>query len=541
MMYPGAHTVDQSDPVTQLEADWRLWRLTLFPSYLTDALGRIVPDGPHHLRFWEWVWQIRKGHRAPAFVGIWPRGGGKSTNVEMATVALGALQTRRYGWYTCATQDQADDHVASIGSMLESPEVGAFYPALSARRVGKYGHSRGWRGNRLTTAAGFTVDAVGLDKAIRGRRMIEDRPDLIILDDVDDALDGPAVTRNKITAITKKILPAGSEDLVVVAIQNLVHADSFFTRMTDGRADYLTDRILSGPIPAVDGLEVEQRIDPETGDPLWYITAGEATWIGFDLETAQAKMHEEGLTAFASERQHNVEPPAGGMFDHIDFKAILVEWDALPELDRVVVWVDPAVTSTDESDAFGIQADALGADGRIYRLYSWEQRTTPEDALERAVLKAIELGADHVGIETDQGGDTWASVYREAVRNLETHRLIRKGEAPRMASDKASRQRTGDRPGAGVPSKAGRATKMLADYDRGRIRHVRGTHTTLERALRRFPRTKPFDLVDTAYWSWADLRHIGEIAGATHNPEIDHRHADTDDPYTAPRPSTWRG
>src|SRR3990172_1866449 len=181
MMYPGAHTVDQSDPVTQLEADWRLWRLTLFPSYLTDALGRIVPDGPHHLRFWEWVWQIRKGHRAPAFVGIWPRGGGKSTNVEMATVALGALQTRRYGWYTCATQDQADGHVASIGSMLESPEVGAFYPALSARRVGKYGHSRGWRGNRLTTAAGFTVDAVGLDKAIRGRRMIEDRPHLIIL------------------------------------------------------------------------------------------------------------------------------------------------------------------------------------------------------------------------------------------------------------------------------------------------------------------------------------------------------------------------
>src|SRR3990170_1190230 len=491
MMYPGAHTVDQSDPVTQLEADWRLWRLTLFPSYLTDALGRIVTDGPHHLRFWEWVWQIRKGHRAPAFVGIWPRGGGKSTNVEMATVALGALQTRRYGWYTCATQDQADDHVASIGSMLESPEVGAFYPALSARRVGKYGHSRGWRGNRLTTAAGFTVDAVGLDKAIRGRRMIEDRPDLIILDDVDDALDGPAVTRNKITAITKKILPAGSEDLVVVAIQNLVHADSFFTRMTDGRADYLTDRILSGPIPAVEGLEVEQRIDPESGDPRWYITAGQATWIGFDLETAQAKMHEEGLTAFQSERQHNVEPPAGGMFDHLDFGAILVEWDTLPELDRTVVWVDPAVTSTDESDAFGIQADALGADGRIYRLYSWEQRTTPEDALERAVLKAIELGADHVGIETDQGGDTWASVYREAVRNLETHRLIRKGEAPRMASDKASRQRTGDRPGAGVPSKAGRATKMLADYDRGRIRHLRGTHTTLERALRPGPPAPP--------------------------------------------------
>ena len=29
---------------------------------------------------------------------------------------------------------------------------------------------------------------------------------------------------------------------------------------------------------------------------------------------------------------------------------------------------------------------------------------------------------------------------------------------------------------------------------------------TLERALRRFPRTKPFDLVDAAFWAWHDLR-----------------------------------
>jgi hypothetical protein len=31
-------------------------------------------------------------------------------------------------------------------------------------------------------------------------------------------------------------------------------------------------------------------------------------------------------------------------------------------------------------------------------------------------------------------------------------------------------------------------------------------HNTLEKALRRFPLTKPFDLADAAYWSWADLR-----------------------------------
>lgn len=49
---------------------------------------------------------------------------------------------------------------------------------------------------------------------------------------------------------------------------------------------------------------------------------------------------------------------------------------------------------------------------------------------------------------------------------------------------------------------------MLPDYERGEIVHVTGTHETLERALRRFPRTKPFDLVDVCYWSWWDLRKV---------------------------------
>jgi hypothetical protein len=46
---------------------------------------------------------------------------------------------------------------------------------------------------------------------------------------------------------------------------------------------------------------------------------------------------------------------------------------------------------------------------------------------------------------------------------------------------------------------------MLVDYERNKIRHLVGTHTSLENALMRFPKVKPFDLVDTAYWSWHAL------------------------------------
>jgi hypothetical protein len=44
---------------------------------------------------------------------------------------------------------------------------------------------------------------------------------------------------------------------------------------------------------------------------------------------------------------------------------------------------------------------------------------------------------------------------------------------------------------------------------------VRGTHATLERALNRFPKTKPLDLVDVAYWSWQDLNGGGGLASST--------------------------
>jgi hypothetical protein len=102
-----------------------------------------------------------------------------------------------------------------------------------------------------------------------------------------------------------------------------------------------------------------------------------------------------------------------------------------------------------------------------------------------------------VGVETDQGGDTWSSVYREAcqvVRDEDGYN----GTFPRFRWQKA---------GAGHGSKTHRSQQMLADYERpGRIVHVEGYHLVLEAALKRFPGTKPLDLADAAFWSWKALR-----------------------------------
>ena len=471
-----------------LEANWERWLHALFPQYLADPTGAPVPFAPHHAAFWQWLWGLERGVRPRPFVGIWPRGGAKSTSAELGCVALGARRTRKYGLYVCETQAQADDHVGNIGGMLESPRVGRAYPDLATRRVGKYGASAGWRRNRLRTAAGFTIDAIGLDAAARGAKLDEDRPDFLVLDDLDSELDSTATTEKKITVLSRKLLPAGAADLAVLAIQNLVLTGGIFAQLADGRADFLRDRLVSGPHPALLGLATE----PREGRAV--IVAGTPTWAGQDVPRCQAMVDDMGLTAFLAECQHDVGAPAGGLFDHLQFAHIRPEDIPWGTLVSTVVWVDPAVTATDNSDANGLQVDALAADGTIYRLYSWEGRAPPEQTLIHALLKAVEYRATAVGVETDQGGETWMSVYREAWRTL-----VGAGLVPADARMPAF---TAAKAGAGHGPKAHRAQQMLADYERGRFVHVLGTHATLERALRRFPKVKPFDLVDAAYWAW---------------------------------------
>ncbi|MDQ2727992.1 MAG: hypothetical protein M3Y91_09060 [Actinomycetota bacterium] len=463
---------------------WERWVTTLFPRLC------IAPFADHHRQFWEWLWAITPNVRPDPFIAIWPRGGAKSSSAEAACVALGARRRRTYGVYVSMGQDQADDHVGNVAAMLESAEVGAWYPTMAERALGKYGNSKGWRRNRLRTRAGFILDAIGLDTAARGAKIDEDRPDFLIIDDIDDQDDSPRVTDSKIAAITRGLIPAGSADVAILAIQNLVHPDSTFARLADGRAEFLTHRIVSGPIPAVQDLAVDH--DDLTNR--WTITGGTPTWAGQDLAVCQAQIDDWGISAFRDEAQHEVTAPKGGMYNHVAW--LHADWADVPwdRLLRIVVWLDPAVTKSDSSDACALQCDAIDVHNTIWRLYSWERRATPQEAMAKALKIAAWLGADQVGVETDQGGDTWLSVYREAAQ--------RTGIDLPFRSEKA---------GEGHGSKVARSSLMLADYERpGRnIVHVvgpTGSHKVLEQALERFPRAKPFDLTDAAYWSWWDLR-----------------------------------
>lgn len=281
---------------------WEDWLPEVLPTYFSKSFS------DRHLEFWEWVESIEAGEKPAPFVAIWGRGGGKSTNAEATAVRVGAKNTRRYLWYISETQDQADEHVQNIASMLESSTVEKYHPRLASRKLGKYGNSKGWRRNRLRTMSGLTIDALGMDTARRGFKVEEQRPDMMIFDDIDGELDKIETTDKKQSVITKKLLPAGSSDCAVLFVQNLVIATGIFGRLYDGSARWLNNRIVSGPHPAVIDLKTENINGRDV------ITSGAATWAGQSIETCQKQIDEWGLAAFLAECQHEVYNRTGQIF-----------------------------------------------------------------------------------------------------------------------------------------------------------------------------------------------------------------------------------
>ena len=446
------------------------------------------PFGPQHIELFDWAWNVKQGVRANPFVAIWSRGFGKSTTAETVAVMLGAREQRKYLLYVSETQELADSHLLAIRSMIESPILASYYPTFAAPKISREGHAKGWRHNRLYCGNGFVIDAIGLDTAKRGSRIMDARPDFMIFDDIDAKGDSPALTQKKIDTITTSLLPAGSPDATALFVQNMILDTGVFAQLAQPTPPFLKKRILSGPFPAL------QNFSWETDKEGKITIGGEPTWVGVGLEKCQEIVDEIGLTAFRSEFQHQMVYE-GGLFEGVTFKRI--NHKDLPPLWRKVTSVDPALSSGDSSDSHGICVSGIDERGNIYFLDTWEKRATPEFALRKALYFSIKYGCDLVRIESNAGGnELWETLWNKIIEDsgLDDDRI------PGLEFVKAT---------ASTGGKIERTSTMLADYELGRVWHVineQNTYLDLEAALLRYGRTKPFDLVDAVFWGWEALR-----------------------------------
>lgn len=129
---------------------------------------------------------------------------------------------------------------------------------------------------------------------------------------------------------------------------------------------------------------------------------------------------------------------------------------ALPQLSRVVVAIDPAVTGHAKSDVCGIVVVGATTEGPVkdWRAYVLEdasvEAASPSEWVRAALAAKARHGADRVVAEVNQGGELIADVLRQ-VDPMVPYRAVR-----------ASR------------GKVARAEPVAALYEQGRVRHMPG-------------------------------------------------------------------
>jgi predicted phage terminase large subunit-like protein len=170
----------------------------------------------------------------------------------------------------------------------------------------------------------------------------------------------------------------------------------------------------------------------------------------------------------------------GALFSRADIEKARV--DTHPELERIVVAIDPAITSRADSDESGIIV-AGKARGDFYVLEDLSVRATPEKVCRRAIDAYHRFQADRVVVEANQGGDVWSTI----IHNIDPGVPVKAVHASR--------------------GKATRAEPTAGRYEQGRCHHVRPLPELEDQLCSFIPgetRDSP-DRLDALVWAITEL------------------------------------
>jgi predicted phage terminase large subunit-like protein len=161
-----------------------------------------------------------------------------------------------------------------------------------------------------------------------------------------------------------------------------------------------------------------------------------------------------------------------------------------PQLNRVVVGVDPAVTGNEDSDETGIIVAGKGVDGHYYVIDDQTMRGSPNEWALMVVKCYQTHKADRIVAEVNNGGDMVEATLKTVNRSLS----FRAVHATR--------------------GKAIRAEPIAALYEQGKVHHV-GTYPQLEDQMCEWipnePDQKSPDRMDAMVWALTELSTRGGV------------------------------
>ena len=467
----------------QAQADFGFFVQTYFPHYIRS---------PHRSKLHDYLFQ-----RLPEIVAAEagqtdaiaaPRGEAKSTLVSQLFV-LWCLVTgrKRYPVIVMDSIDQAYPMLEAIKAELE------FNPRLALDFPDQVGQGRVWQAGTIVTRGNAKVQVAGSGKKLRGLRHGPYRPDLCVLDDIenDDQVRNPD-QRDKLQSwLSKTVLPLGGagSKFDVVYIGTILHYDSVLSR-TLANPLWRAARfraLLAWPSNMVlwDRWEEQLRNEgPDVADAFYAqhqaeMDAGSAvSWLARPLLALMKIRARDGHDTFDSEYQN--DPVAG---DNAPFAGAIQFW-----VNRLASWlfygsVDPSLGKAGAS-----------RDPSALLVGGMNRETGVLDVVEALIKKRLpdKIISDVIELQQEYRCLLWV------VETVQFQEFLRTELVKRSAA-------------AGVPVPA-RAVQPIADkllrietlqphVKNGLIR-LHSSQTTLIDQLRHFPKADHDDGPDALHMLW---------------------------------------
>ena len=176
-----------------------------------------------------------------------------------------------------------------------------------------------------------------------------------------------------------------------------------------------------------------------------------------------------------------LEDVEGALWNYQMIEDERMKMDEIPEMQRVVVGIDPAVTHSADSDETGIVVAGRGVDDRFYILSDRSIKASPDGWMREAIDAFYLHDADKIIAEVNNGGD----LVERLLRTIDSNVSYKKVTATR--------------------GKMVRAEPIAALYEQKRVSHV-GNFDILETQMCEYAgEGKSPDRMDALVWALTEL------------------------------------
>ena len=395
-------------------------------SYLPDHFVR-PPSGMHR-------WLAGNLNRMQSERGLklnllGPRGAAKSTLGALAYPLLAAVHGwEPYIWIVSDTKQQAHSHLENIKhELVDNPRLASDYPRATGRGAV-------WRSGAIVLNNGVALEAFGTGQRLRGRRHRENRPTLIICDDLqnDSHMQSASARRRSRDWFHGTLMKAGTRHTNLINLATALHREALAVELheTPGWTSRIFKAVCSWPDNASLWQQWEQLYvdlkNPRSREAAkaFYERRREEMHAGAvvlwpeaeDLYTLMCMRTESGRTAFEREKQNSPINPDLCEWPESYFDET-IWFDTWPDnLQVKTLALDPSKGADARRGDYSAFVQ-LGVDrhGIIYLEADLARRSTPQ-----IVADGVEIyrrfQPDAFGVESNQFQDLLAGEFQSEFR-----------------------------------------------------------------------------------------------------------------------------